>query len=347
MSNLPQREIHIGGWGLAGANLAWQLNREGIPFRVWDTGENHCTRTAAGLVNPIVFKRLTKTWNIDLLLPFAEQFYSQVSNVLGVNLISHKSIYYIFSGKEDENTWSSRMGDERFTPYIEHTGDFKVDHVHAPFGFGKVNTFGNLDTGKFLDESKKYFLSKGVEFIDQTLSVSETADNPESDFVFCEGVAALDNPLFNYLPLKMSHGEVLVIESEEIKFQDVISRNLFILPLGDNRFKIGATYNWELTKPVITEAGKADLVERFESIVSCKYKIIDHQAGIRPTVADRRPLLGVHPVQKNAFIINGLGTKGVVIAPYYAHHFLEFYLQRCPLEKEVNIERFKRRFAKS
>ncbi|MBK6953745.1 MAG: FAD-binding oxidoreductase [Crocinitomicaceae bacterium] len=147
--------------------------------------------------------------------------------------------------------------------------------------------------------------------------------------------------------MKSSHGETLVIESEELRFEDVISKNLFILPLGNNLFRVGATYNWDLQEPITTELGKADLVERLENLIDCQYKIISHQAGIRPTVSDRRPILGVHSTKKNAFIFNGLGTKGVMLAPYYAEHFVNFFLDNAALDAEVNIQRFEKRFFKS
>src|SRR5688572_6346370 len=105
---------HIIGWGLAGATLAWQFYFAKQKFVIHDSGSNHCTRVAAGIANPIVFKRLTKTWNVDLLLPDAEKFYLQVGEILNQKLISGKNIYYPFTNTEDENNWSARMGDERF-----------------------------------------------------------------------------------------------------------------------------------------------------------------------------------------------------------------------------------------
>lgn len=340
------KEIHLIGWGLAGATLAWQLHLRNQKFVVHDSGSNYSTRIAAGLANPIVFKRLTKSWNVDLLMPYAQKFYEEIGNKLDVKLLSGKNIYYPFTNKEDENNWSVKMGDDRFKNYIEHTKIATIKNVQMPFGIGKVNTFGNLDTNIFLDLSKSFFLNNGIEFFEGKSDHDVVEKNPGINYIFCEGIDVIYNPLFNYLPMKTSHGETLVIETDELNFEDVISKNLFILPLGNNLFKVGATYNWELKEPVPTESGKADLIERLENLIDCSYKIISHQAGIRPTVADRKPLLGVHPVRKNAFIFNGLGTKGVLLAPYYASHFAEFFLNDKELDDEVNIQRFYKRFLK-
>ncbi len=341
--NIP----HLIGWGLAGATLAWQLHFRNQKFVVHDAGKNYSTRVAAGIVNPIVFKRFTKSWNADLLMPYAEEFYQKIASILEVKLISKKNIFYPFTNTEDENDWSAKMGDDRFKNYLEHTSVKSVDGVQSPHGLGKVNTFGNLDTNLFLDQSKLYFEKSGIEFITEKFDYSVAEKDAAASYIFCEGIDVIKNPLFDYLPMKSSHGETLVIESEELKFEDVISKNLFILPLGNNLYKVGATYNWELQEPITTELGKADIVERLENLIDCQYKIISHQAGIRPTVSDRRPILGVHSTKKNAFIFNGLGTKGVMLAPYYAEHFVNFFLDNLPLDVEVNIQRFEKRFFKS
>lgn len=340
-------KLTIVGWGLAGACVAWQLHRRDIPFNVIDKGSNHSTRTAAGIVNPIVFKRLTKGWLVDTLMPFAKNFYQEINDTLNQELFTPKKIYYPFTNKEDENNWSVRMGDERFFSYLEHTDRLTFDHVHAPHGYGQVNSIGYLNTNDFLDLSRNYFEQSGSSFESGEIDAANlTKANPDTQFIFCEGIDVMKNALFNYLPMKASHGEVLIIQSDELKINDIISKNLFVLPLGDNQFKLGSTYNWVLTEPITTDLGKSDLVERFENLVDCSYKIISHQAGVRPTVADRRPLLGVHPHQKNAFVFNGLGTKGVLLAPYFASHLLEFILGETELNSEVNIERFKKRFLK-
>ena len=342
-----KNQINSVGFGLAGATLAWQLHFRNKPFRVYDSRSNHCTRTAAGLVNPIVFKRLTKSWNVDLLLPEAFDFYTRIENILQTKLISGKKILFPFSTKEDENNWSVKMGDDRFKNYLSHINSDELKNIHAPNGVGLVNTFGNIDTNSFLDLSKKYFAANGIEFFTEEITHTDAAQNTEQQFVFCEGVAVTENPFFNYLPMKPAHGETLVIETEGLELKNILSKNLFLLPLGNKQYKVGATYNWELKEPILTEAGKNDLIERLSHVLQCSFKIISHQAGIRPAVADRRPLLGVHPEKKNLFIFNGLGTKGVLLAPFYANHFADFLTEDKALDDEVNISRFAKRYRKS
>ncbi len=342
MSDLNQKkETVIVGWGLAGAVLAWQLYFSKKSFKVKDSLENHSTRAAAGLVNPVVFKRLTKSWNADILMPSADALYSKIEALLNLKLLSRQPIFRIFASTEEENNWSAKEGDDRFESYLFTPTSAEcpsVSQVEYPYGIGGVKTIGNLDTVLFLEASKSFFIEQHIHFDAGFFKTSQM--DPQLNYVFCEGVGALNNPLFNYLPLKPTHGETLVIETEDLDFDKTLNKNMFLMRLSNRTYKIGATYNWELNEPIVTDAAETELIERLESFTSFKYKISDHQAGIRPTVIDRKPLLGIHPVQENAFIFNGLGTKGVMIAPFYAQHLLDFIFHAEELEKEVNIERF-------
>lgn len=331
----------IVGWGLAGSVLAWQFYLKGVGFQVNDSGVNWSTRTAAGLVNPIVFKRITKSWNADILMPYAEEFYSKIEQILGVQLLSRKPIFRVFASTAEENDWSSKQGDDRFNHYLSAQPlpeNPSPNHFKFPFGLGCVKTFGSLNTNLFLDASKIFFERHGIKFINERFDYSQLAAN--SAYFFCEGVEIKNNPFFNYLPLKPTHGETLDIESNELNFEATINKNMFLTQVEGNRYKIGATYNWELDQPDITEAARTELVEKLAEFANFNYTILSQNAGIRPTVIDRKPLLGIHPTVKNAIVFNGLGTKGVMIAPYYAAQLIGHVYAAVKLESEVDILRF-------
>ncbi len=52
-------------------------------------------------------------------------------------------------------------------------------------------------------------------------------------------------------------------------------------------------------------------------------------------------MLGAHPENKNVVVFNGLGTKGVSLSPYFAHHLATWLEGNGDLSTEVNIYRFK------
>ena len=82
------------------------------------------------------------------------------------------------------------------------------------------------------------------------------------------------------------------------------------------------------------------MIEKLKKVITVPYKIIDQTAGVRPTVKDRRPLVGVHPTYSNLAILNGLGTRGVMIAPTVAKQLFHHLEKGEELDPVTNIQRF-------
>ena len=80
--------------------------------------------------------------------------------------------------------------------------------------------------------------------------------------------------------------------------------------------------------------------EKLKQFINCEYEVIDQIAGMRPTVIDRRPLVGQHSKHKQLFVLNGLGTRGVMIAPYVAKQLFNFIEKGLRLDAEIAINRF-------
>lgn len=334
-----QNKYTIVGWGLAGSTLAWQLYERKIPFQVIDDGKNISSRVAAGMVNPIIFKRLTKGWRVDELMSYAHKFYSKIEEKTASTFLSHKSIVRIFSSIEEQNSWSSLSGDERFSEYLNPASDLNLTAVNAPYGVGYVNSMGHLKVPEFLDASREYFEKQNIQFIDK--DIFESPLNHEQ-YVFCQGAALLTDSNFSYVLIKPTHGDILTIKAPDFSFDDILNKNMFVLPLGDHLYKIGATYNWEQTEAVPTQAGKDELIERLTTFCHFDFQIVAHEAGIRPTLADRKPVLGTHFSKKNLHIFNGLGTKGVSIAPFFANQLAAYLIDGNVIDMEVDVKRFEK-----
>ncbi len=82
-------------------------------------------------------------------------------------------------------------------------------------------------------------------------------------------------------------------------------------------------------------------------LLKTPYKFISQDWGFRPTTPDRRPILGEHPDLKNVIIFNGLGTKGVSLAPYFSAQLANWLSGKAEIQPEVNIKRFKSLSSKS
>jgi glycine/D-amino acid oxidase-like deaminating enzyme len=148
------------------------------------------------------------------------------------------------------------------------------------------------------------------------------------------------NPYFRELPLDGTKGELLVIKAPLLDLDVILNTSVFILPLGDNLFKVGATYNWTDKTDTPTEEGKAELIEKLKEIISCDFEIVEHFAGVRPTVKDRKPLVGTYSNHESIHILNGLGTRGLMLGPAMAKALFENIEFQIPLDKTIDIRRF-------
>jgi len=165
--------------------------------------------------------------------------------------------------------------------------------------------------------------------------------NIQADYIFfCQGYEALSNSLFNYIPFKPAKGEVLTISIPNLKADYIIQSGVYILPKGNDIYIVGATYNWEELNENTTEQGKSELISKVKKVIDLPFEIVDHKAGIRPAISDRRPVIGFHPKHKNIGIFNGLGAKGIMLAPYFANHLVSSIEGNSVLNKEVDIQRF-------
>ena len=142
------------------------------------------------------------------------------------------------------------------------------------------------------------------------------------------------------MPLKPTKGELLTIHAPDLKMDFVLKSSVFLIPLCNDLYRVGATYDWDDTSSNITSKAKRELLDKLDKFLNCDYKVIDQVAGIRPTVKDRRPLVGRHHEERNMYVLNGLGTRGVMIAPYVAKQLFHFIEEGRLLEKEIDIKRF-------
>ncbi len=339
------------GQGLAGTILAFRLKSSGIPFKIIDNGfKNSSSVVAAGLWNPIVFRRINKSYMADEFLSELELFYPKMEEYLGVNFYHSVKIARVHASKWERDTWFEKINLPMYMKYL--TTDLPdLDpsaFAEMPFGSNLVDRCGHLDTAIFLRASRRYFENEN-DLIEAEIKLPKTREELEnwtfSDLKFekiidCRGYRSADSPWWRYLPFGLTKGETLTVKCLGLRLSEVYNAGFFVLPLGENTYRVGATFNWDEPTQEKTEEGKNELAEKFRMSIKLPFEIIDHQAGVRPTVQDRRPLFGKHPLASNLYIFNGLGAKGVMMAPYFSKVFVDFLQHGKPLPNDANINRF-------
>ena len=342
--------IIVGG-GLAGISFAEQARRNSKSFVVINDRSQNSSLIAGGLYNPVILKRFTGLANAQEQLDEMKSFYSNLPSELEGVFDFPMPVLRKFFSIEEQNNWFAASDKSTMAPFLStKLISKKYSGIDSPFGYGEVMKTGFVDT-KLLVNNYHSFLDKknwirNESFNYSALEIKESSvlyNGLESrNIVFCEGFGINKNPYFNHLPLDGTKGELFIIRAENLNLDLIVNTSVFILPLGENLYKVGATYNWQDKTDLPTDEGKLELVDRINEILNCEYEIISHYAGIRPTVKDRKPLLGVHPDHSNMFVLNGLGTRGVMQGPALAKELFQFIEQKVPIRTEYNIERIKK-----
>ena len=339
----------IVGSGLAGFMFAEQLRLHNKSFIVISNQSQQASVVASGLYNPVVLKRFTATWNAAAHLHTAIPKYAALEQLLDLKLDYVLPIHRVFNSVKEQNNWflacdKTLLGKFLNPELLTNTNP----SINAPFGFGEVNCTGRIDT-QVLIEAYRNFLTQSKQYLEETFNYQDLIEHSEGleyqnltsqRIVFTEGFGIHKNPYFKYLPLEGTKGELITIHAPSLKLKSILKSSIFVIPMGDNRYLVGSTYEWTDKTNTPTSEAKTELLEKLARLIDCEFEVIDQRAGIRPTVVDRRPLVGQHPNHKNMNVLNGLGTRGVLVAPAMAEALYNAIENNRSLPKEIDIQRF-------
>jgi glycine oxidase len=339
----------IVGQGIAGSVLALTMQQKGHNVKIFDLpDENTSSRVAAGLCNPITGKRHALAWNALEFFHHSDRFYKESEKLLGIPIYKSLPIYRIFSSIAEQNNWSAKQNDERYLSFLENPQftSLNTASYDNPLECLSIKGGGWLDIPAFLDATRSHFEEKGCyevmrfQMQDVTDHQGEyvLGDDVSQNIIFCHGVPK--NDLWSSLLLFPMKGEILTIHCPNAKSNAIISGGCFMLPLGNDLYRVGATYDWQSTELTITSEGRADIEKKLKTFLKLPYRVVKQDVGLRPAVDDRRPLIGAHPTLNNVYLLNGLGSKGVSSAPLLAKWLLNFVDHGIDVPKEVNLGRY-------
>lgn len=345
---MSQKPILIVGAGLSGLIIAYRLLAEKKHVIVFDNGVNFSSKVAAGMINPMVFRRMNKSWRADACMQELTGFYKEIEAKTESKFFHDITIRRMFSGEQERELWLSYQDLSEYQMYLERVTPEDDAYTGAinNFGSGRVKNASYVDTEAFLSALKSYVSAHGeirqVPFDSNAIAGLIYQGISFESVIFCVGYNNLENPFFGHLPVEQTKGETLTIHSETLPEMESVNRKCFVLPLGNKQFRIGSTYVWNTPDLSPTEEGKAQILEHLSYLTTEKVTVIDQVAGIRPTTRDRRPIIGRHPEHDNLYIFNGLGAKGYMLAPLLSREFVAYLLENKPLDKDVDISRFKK-----
>lgn len=328
------RKIVIVGHGLAGCTLALTFYRRNIPVSlVGYSQQGEASVASSGLIAPITGRRYVKAWRIDEFVAKALDFYRWTESIVGGEYFFPVEIVRYLSHPESKIAWEKRLEDPEYTAYISDKKYSRLDDLKRPYG---ILTGGyRLDTPGWINAVRSFLSSRGIfRELSEPYKPDATADGIK---IYATG--ALDPSLAaRIIPNK---GEALLLRLPEWKITEIIKEEVFIVPLAEHEmYWIGSYYQpWPEDHQPSSE-GRDRLLKSIQKVYPGDPEIVRHMAGVRPTVNDRRPLIGPLPGRPQQYIFNGMGTKGTSLAPFWAEQLVSHIIRGDLLPDEVLPDRY-------
>jgi glycine/D-amino acid oxidase-like deaminating enzyme len=353
-----QTSVIIVGQGLCGTWLSYWLHKAGVDFMVIDEERaNTSTRVASGVINPVTGRRMSRTWLADEVIPFAEQSYSSLTDFLSTNnrqlstpLIQRCDIIDFFNSPDRRLDFEKKA--TQFAEYLQWPEDEQHyrSHFHYELGYGIIAPAYQVDLQTMLDGWRQY-LQQSNRLLAQRFDHALLQLLPDGvqyqdiraiKIIFADGIAAHEAGYFRLLPFALNKGESLIVKIEGLPADHIYKKGNTITPWRGGYFWAGSTYNNHYTDDQPTEAFRQSMEAWLRSFVKHPFEVLDHLAAIRPATVERRPFAGWHPQHAQVGILNGTGTKGVTLAPFFARQLADNLVQGTPLMPEADVARMAR-----
>ena len=351
-----QVDVLIVGQGICGTLLSWFLHKQGKSFLVIDdANENSASNVAAGVINPVTGRRYVTSWMADEVMAFAELTYKEIGDRLNIPLFYRKNIIDFFPTAQMRNTFVERITED--DTYLHTFPDQNLFNpfFHYEFGCGEIRPAFVVHLQALLTEWRLKLQELGFlqqeTFFTSELEVHEDAilynGITAQKVIFCDGIAGTNSSWFNLLPFSANKGEALFIQAEGLNKDAIYKRGMLLVPLPEeNMFWLGSNYQWEYEDDAPSEKFYTASTELLRQWLKVPFKVVAHKAAIRPATLERRPFVGFHPKFPSVGILNGMGTKGTSLAPFFANQLVQHLVFGLPITPEADVQRFSRILSK-
>lgn len=335
--------IIVGG-GYAGIFFAHQLIKNNRTFIIFSENGKSASQVSAGIVNPVVLKKFTTFWLANEQIDFLNKTLSEVTEYTGRNYLTIENIHRIFHDKSEQELWLKKSDTEELQPFLYP--EFKsLKTVLNPFATGSVNLSARLNVQAFFDDFNAFF-KKDSHLREDRFDYSKISGNTYDDIsfkhiVFCEGIGVKKNPFFSEIPVTANKGHHLKVKlSEPLDHQLTLKKKHFLFPINDEFHYYGGTYDPNERGDQVDDFAKQQLIDGLSEFYPYDFEIQEVNFGFRPTVRDRRPILGRHPEHSDLYVLNGLGARGILNGCYFSNELYEHVENQKPLMPEVDMKRF-------
>jgi glycine oxidase len=346
-------EVIVVGQGLAGTALAWQLRRRGRSVLVVGRESvSSPSRVASGLMTPVTGKRLARSWRWDELYPTAVGFYRMVESATASSFLHQKPALRLFADEREREKYHGRVdnvlaGLVREAPPVP--GWFE-----APLGGFEMPDAARLDAARYLDASREAF-ALGEGYVEEMVDLRRDVELVPGGvrlprlgvqaavLALCCGYAPAADPWFGTVRYNAVKGELLTLRVPGLAETRVVHRGVWLAPLGGELFRAGSTFNWDDLRPEPSAAGRAEIEERIRAFLRLPFEVVEHRAAVRPVIDAGYPVLGRHPEFRQVAYFNGLGSKGALLAPFFAAQLAWTLAGEGEVEADVDVKNLLRK----
>lgn len=351
-----QVDYLVVGQGVSGTWLSYYLQKENKTFVVIDNNEkNTASRLAAGIINPVTGRRHVEVWMADEILPFAHNAYSAIGKELGITSITETTIIDQFPTAQMRLSFQQRVEDKANYVSLEKNMVGLSEHFHYEFGYGTIEPVYIAQLQTVLPTWREKLKTKGwlreEEFEFEQLQFTNGKvtykDISTDKIIFCDGISSASYPYFRSLPFAPNKGEALIVEIDTLPTDKIYKKGMTLVSLPDNTWWIGSNYIWDFADTAPTKEFREKTEQVLKNWLKVPYRIVDHVSGVRPATLERRPFVGLHPQQPLLGILNGMGSKGCSLAPFFARQLVDHLLYGKAITPEADLNRFARILARS
>lgn len=344
-------EVVLIGQGISGTWLSYYLRKKKIPFLVIDIQHPHsASRLAAGIINPVTGRRHVEVWLADEILPFAWEMYTEFGAELGITAISQKELLDFFPSAQMRLSFQQRVEENGRYVSLEENTDYR-SLFQYDFGFGKIKPVYTAHLESILPAWRKILeqdkLLLEEDFDPTQLVVEENKirykDIIAEKIIFCDGAGNAGQHWFGALPFAPNKGELLLLEIPSLPSGTIYKKGIMLAPMAaEGSWWAGSSYDWYFEDHAPTPLFREKTEALLRSWLKIPFKVMAHEAGIRPATIERRPFVGFHPLYPSVGILNGMGTKGCSLAPFFAWQLVHHLCEGKPLKPEADVMRFRK-----
>jgi glycine oxidase len=320
------------GQGLAGSLLACLLQMEGKNVLVIDNGHRTAASlSAAGIMNPITGKRLNRPLLVDRLLQEAFTTYPLVEQFLGSAFFRQRTVLRLLQSREEQQQWTAHLQSGDYAKYLGSVDCPQTTASEKWFGGFEIALAGRLDVTAFIRQTRDRFAAMGQldesEFDYHELRFSRNRvswrGSEAKAVIFCEGYQLRRNPFFDSIELNPAKGEILTLRAPNFTDDRIIQRGKWLFRSATDEIKAGTTYRWDGLDETPTRQAREEIEQSIRVFSDFDFEVVNQTAGVRPVIrVDNRPVVGCHPENQRLAILNGLGSKGVLQAPFASRQLI-------------------------